>query len=122
MTPKQFYKPLKPEVADRKERFAALNAYITKAGGWLTSIPGDPEMWFEALPDSGLPAALQSMGYIVERTGETQRILPSAITERFEISSSGALVTAVEGSTQAVTTRVTHAGLATVIQYDLRLP
>jgi hypothetical protein len=39
-------------------------------------------MRFEALPVSGLPAALRSMGYIVEQTGETLRILlPHAIVE-----------------------------------------
>jgi hypothetical protein len=79
-------------------------------------------MRFQALPDSGLPASLRSMGYIVEPIGETQRILPHAIVEKFETSSSGALVTAVEGSTKPLTTRVTHAGIAIVIQYDLRMP
>jgi hypothetical protein len=43
-------------------------------------------------------------------------------SKKFETSSSGALVTAVENSTKPVTTRVTHAGLAIVDQYDLRLP
>jgi hypothetical protein len=58
----------------------------------------------------------------VEPIGKTQRILPHAIVEKFETSSSGALVTAAEGSTKPVTTRVTHAGIATVLQYDLRMP
>jgi hypothetical protein len=34
----------------------------------------------------------------------------------------GALVTAVENSTKPVTTRVTHPGIAIVIQYDPRMP
>ena len=71
---------------------------------------------------TALPAALRSMGYIVERTGEIERILPHAIVEKFETSSSGALVTAAENSTKPVTTRVTHAGIAIVDQYDLWLP
>jgi hypothetical protein len=62
------------------------------------------------------------MGYIVEKTGETQRILPHAITERFETSSSGALVSPTENSTKPVTTRVTHAGITIVDQFDLRMP
>jgi hypothetical protein len=121
MTPKQFYRPGRPdaEIETRKEQFAALNSYINKAGGWLVSVPGDPEMRFQALPDSALPGLLRGMGYIVEQTGQTQRILPHVIVEKFETSSSGALVTAVEGSTKPVTTRVTHAGLTTVVQYDL---
>jgi hypothetical protein len=79
-------------------------------------------MRFQALPDSGLPAAVRDLGYVVEHMGQSQRILPHAITERFETSSSGGLVTATEDSTKPVTTRITHAGLATVVQYDLRLP
>jgi hypothetical protein len=122
MTPKQFYHPLKPEIADRKEKFAAINSYIGKDGGWMTSIPGDPKMRFEALPDSGLPAALRGMGYIVERTGEIERILPHSIVEKFETSSSGALVSPTENSTKPVTTRVTHAGIASVDQFSLRMP
>jgi hypothetical protein len=32
------------------------------------------------------------MGYIVEKTGESQRILPQAVVQKFETSSSRALV------------------------------
>jgi hypothetical protein len=79
-------------------------------------------MRFQALPDSALPASLRSMGYIVEPIGETPRILAHAITEELTTTSSGAMVPVTEGSTRAVTRRVTHAGLATVVQYDLWLP
>jgi hypothetical protein len=79
-------------------------------------------MRFRALPDSALPALLRSMGYVVEQTGETQRILPHAITEELTTTSSGAMVPVTEGSTRAVTTRVTHAGIAVVVQFNLRLP
>jgi hypothetical protein len=37
-------------------------------------------------------------------------------------SNSGALVAATEGSTKPVTMQVTNAGIATVEQYDLRMP
>ena len=77
---------------------------------------------FEALPGSPLPAQLGTLGYIVERTGETQRILQHAIAQKFETSSSGALVPATEGSTKPVTVNVTNAGIAIVEQYDLRPP
>ena len=53
-------------------RSGLANTLISTRQGWLVSIPGDPEMRFQALPDSGLP--LRSMDYIVERTGETQAI------------------------------------------------
>jgi hypothetical protein len=41
--------------------------------------------------------------------------LPHAVTERFETSSSGALIAVVANSTKPTTTRVTHAGVAIVI-------
>jgi hypothetical protein len=62
------------------------------------------------------------MGYIVEPIGETQRILLHAITEELTTTSSGAMVPVTEGSTKPVTTRVTHAGIAIVDEFDLRLP
>jgi hypothetical protein len=37
-------------------------------------------------------------------------------------SNSGALVPATEGSTKPVTMTITNAGIATVEQYDLRMP
>jgi hypothetical protein len=77
---------------------------------------------FDALVGSPLPAQLTVLGYIVEWTGETQRILAHAVAQRFEVSSSGALVPAVEGSSKPVTVTVTNAGIATVEQYDLRMP
>jgi hypothetical protein len=70
----------------------------------------------------GGPANNAKVGYLVAKIGESQRILPHAVAQKFETSSSGALVPATEGSTRPVTTRITHAGLATVVQYDLRLP
>ena len=60
--------------------------------------------------------------FVVFHGDETQGILPHAIAENLTTTSSGALVSATEGSTQPVSTRVTHAGIATVIQYDLRMP
>ena len=79
-------------------------------------------MRFDALVGSPLPAQLTAMGYIVEKIGESQRILPHAVVQRFEVSSSGALVPATEGSTKPVTVTVANAGIATVEQYDLRMP
>jgi hypothetical protein len=62
------------------------------------------------------------MGYIVERIGASERILPHAVPQRFEVSSSGALVPVTESSTKPVTITVTHTGIAAVEQYDLRMP
>ena len=125
MIRKEFYRPNPNpdrDIEDRKTRFAALNAFVTEHGGWLTSIPGDVDIRLEALPGSPLPALLERQGYIVGRTGQTQRILPLAIVQKFETSSSGALIPVTEGSTKPVSVQVTHAGIAAVEQYDLRMP
>jgi hypothetical protein len=114
--------PRNPEIDARKQRFEGLCEFIQARGGWMTSIPGDREMRFEALPGSPLPDQLAALGYIVEWTGETQRILPYAVAQKFETSSSGALVAATEGSTKPTSVVVTNAGIATVEQFDLTMP
>jgi hypothetical protein len=48
-------------------------------------------------------------------------ILAHPVAQRFEVSSSGALVAATEGSTRPVSVVVTSAGIATVEQFDLRM-
>jgi hypothetical protein len=58
-------------------------------------------------------------GYIIEKIGEGERILPHAVAQRFEVSSSGALVPATLGSTKPVTLTVTNAGIAVVEQFEL---
>jgi hypothetical protein len=64
---------------------------------------------------------LRKLGYVVEKIGESQRILPHAVAQRFEVSSSGALIPATEGSSSPVSEQITNAGIATVEQYDLRM-
>jgi hypothetical protein len=76
---------------------------------------------FDALVGSALPEHLAAMGYIVEKVGESQRILPYALAQRFEVSSSGALIPPTEGSTKPMTVTVTNAGVAVVEQFDLRM-
>jgi hypothetical protein len=79
-----------------------------------------PQLWRGHL--SGDRSILYKLGYVVTEIGETQRILAHAITENLITSSSGALIAATENSTRPVTVQVTQPGLATVIQYDLRMP
>jgi len=114
--------PRSPEIDERKKRFDNINAFIAAHGGWATSVPGAHEMTFDALVGSPLPEQLAAMGYDVMKTGTTERILAHAVAQRFEVSSSGALVAATEGSTKPVTVTVTNAGIATVEQFDLRMP
>src|SRR4051794_12936496 len=97
-------------VDGRKDEFARLNELVTARGGWLTSVPGaDDPIRMEALPASALPDQLRAMGYSVERTGESQRILPHAIVENFVADRNGAFAPATAGSTQAIVRSVTHA-------------
>src|SRR5262249_53012239 len=67
------------KILDRKQRHAALNDFITERGGWLTSVPGDPLMRFEAPIGAGLAEQLRAKGYIVTPAGSTTRIDPHAI-------------------------------------------
>jgi hypothetical protein len=86
------------------------------------SVPGARELRFDALQGSPLPDHLAAMGYDVMKTGTTERILAHPVAQRFEVSSSGALVAPTESSTRPVSVVVTGAGLAVVEQYDLRMP
>jgi hypothetical protein len=52
----------------------------------------------------------------------SQRILPHAVAQKFETSSSGALIPATEGSTKPVSLIVIGAGLARFEQYESRMP
>jgi hypothetical protein len=72
---REFYRPMNPEIADRKTRFEALNDFVRSRKGWLTSVPGAPEVTTECLPGSSLPDDLRKLGYVVEEIGEGERIL-----------------------------------------------
>lgn len=87
---------------DRKARFMELNAFVTERHGWLTSIPGDIEVEMQCLPGSSLPDDLRKLGYVVAEIGETQRILPTAIVERFVVGGDGTLQPLLFGSTEPV--------------------
>jgi hypothetical protein len=117
----QKYVPIGPAekdaVRERKERFEALNDYIRKAGGWITSVPGNRLIDFEVLPGSPLPDDLRARGYTVHADGEGERILHSSVVEWFTRTSSGAFELMTEGSTKPPASRVTHAGIARVERF-----
>jgi hypothetical protein len=114
--------PRQPEVDKRKQRFEALNKFISQRNGWMTSVPGDPDMTFEALPGSPLADQLRDNGYEVTEIGTTQRILPHAIEDKYVIGAGGDLELVTAGSTQPITQTVTHAGIVTTTVYELRMP
>ncbi|MBR1298543.1 hypothetical protein [Bradyrhizobium sp. AUGA SZCCT0042] len=119
---KLWAQPRQPEVDKLKEQFEALNAYVTERAGWMTSIPGDPDMRFESLPGSTLPDELRAAGYEVTEIGTTQRILPHAVEQRFVVGAGGELELATAGSTRPISHVVSHAGVVITTVFDLLVP
>jgi hypothetical protein len=107
---------------DKVRRVLRLPTSTPTSASAAASVPGARELRFDALVGSPLPAQLAALGYIVEKIGTSQRILPDAVAQKFETSSRGALVAPTEGSTKPVTVTVTNAGIAVVEQYELRMP
>jgi hypothetical protein len=101
---------------------ASLNAFIAKWSGFTTSIPGDIEVRFDCLEGSTLPAEICARGYWVTANGEGERILHNAIVEKCVAGPDGALVPLTEGSTRAIASTVTHAGIARVKKYAFDMP
>jgi hypothetical protein len=114
--------PRQPEVDKRKERFEALNEFVRSRNGWITSVPGDVEVTIEVLPGSSLPDELQAQGYDLTPTGDGERIVSTAITERFCMGADGELEPLTSGSTRAVAQVVTHAGIVKIRRYVFDLP
>ena len=112
--------PRSPEIDARKARFDDINAFISQHGGWMTSVPGAREMTFDALPGSPVPRMLEDRGYLVMKTGTSERILPHAIRQTFTIRADGELEPFTEGSSKPVTKVTRHAGVTTVEQFDLQ--
>jgi hypothetical protein len=111
------------EVPTLKERFAALNKWVSENGGWLISVPGEAIVRLECLPNSSLPNALADQGYDLfpEPEGWGERILASAITEHFVMNSRGELEPLTEGSTAPITSTVTHAGIVKTRRFAFAL-
>lgn len=93
----------------RKELFAELNDRVSRAGSWLTSLPGAPEASLEVLPSSILPSELAKLGYKLTAEPDRQRLPPAAITN----------AVVMEGST--VPMMVTRAGIVRVQRYSFSL-
>jgi hypothetical protein len=66
---------------------ADISTYISEHGGWATSVPGAREIRFDALVGSPLPDELRKLGYLVEQTGETQRVhaMRIMVVEQFDL-------------------------------------
>ncbi|WP_316234241.1 hypothetical protein [Bradyrhizobium sp. SZCCHNR1098] len=93
----------------RKEKFAALNRFVTKAGGWVTSIPGDYLVTIECTEGSSLPEKLQDLGYRLREVDRRERMISNATTEE--------IVDLCHNKTRTLS----HAGLVPVIVYSFEL-
>jgi hypothetical protein len=80
------------------DRVEVLNEFVRSRNGWVTSVPGDVDVTIECLPGSTLPDELQVQGYDLTATGDGERILPTAIIERFCIGADGVLEPLTSGS------------------------
>jgi hypothetical protein len=87
----------------------------------ITSIPGTVAVTVECLPGSTLPAELRKAGYDVRDIGDGERILPTAIIERFALRADGEFEAMTEGSTKPVASTVTHAGICKVKRYGFEI-
>jgi hypothetical protein len=121
---KEIYRPapLNREVADRKAMFAALNDFATSRQGFVISVPGDTDVTVEVLPDSALPAELIALGYDLHEAEPGERILASAIIERFSRRADGELEPTTPDSTAAVAEVRSHAGVVRVKRFTFEMP
>jgi len=74
------------------------------------------------LPGSPLPDELHQLGYDVRDLGDGERILATAITERFTTRADGEFEPLVEGSTKPIASTVTHAGIVRIKRYSFDMP
>jgi hypothetical protein len=65
---------------------------------------------------------VERFGYAASEIGETERILPAAIIERFTRRADGELEALVDGSTRPIALTVTHAGICKVKRYTFDIP
>jgi hypothetical protein len=127
MSTPQFYHPgrlldEKSRVRDRKERFEALNDFITNRTGWIISEPGRTEIRIEVLPGSALPDDLRGLGYQLQPEDGGERILAGAIVEKFVAGADGELVPLTSGSTRPIAEIRRHAGICKTERYTFDLP
>jgi hypothetical protein len=118
------YRPkgVSERVKTLKERFATMNNFCRSRHAWIISVPGDPEIRLETLPNSTLPAELKRLGYELADDGEGERIIPGRIIERFIRGPGGELVPLVAGSTAPVAETRTHAGIVKTERFSFTMP
>jgi hypothetical protein len=115
------YRPGSEKIADRKDRFEGLLEFVTARNGWLTSVPGAQDVTLECLTESTLPDDIRSLGYHLTELPEGERILHSAIVQKFGSGPDGRLETLTTGSTRPVAMTLKHAGIVKVQRYEFEM-
>jgi hypothetical protein len=62
-----------PDTARRQQLWSAVNEYVGRHGGWITSPPGTQDVRIETPINSELPAKLSELGYRVLHVGTGTR-------------------------------------------------
>jgi hypothetical protein len=73
------------------------------------------------MPSSTIRDDLCAAGYDVSEAGDGERILPSAIAQKFVTGPDGELEPLTSGSTRVVALTVTHVGISRVVKYGFSL-
>jgi hypothetical protein len=108
-------------IEDRKAKHTTIVRMASTRSAWITSVPGAREITFDALPSSPFPDHLRGLGYDLTEIDGGERILASAVTERFARRADGELEPLTPDSTERVAQTVTHAGIVKARQFSFLL-
>jgi hypothetical protein len=115
-------KPPPDVVAERRERFERLSAFVTRHDAWIILTPGAKEIIIECLPGSGLLNLLADRGYDLKPEQDGERILPLAVSQGMTRNADGALSSLIEGSTHAVTATFNAPGIVWTRRWSFHIP
>ena len=77
-------------VERRRALWSAVNAFVVKHGGWITSPADTATIRIEAPTSSPLPSLLADLGYSVLHVATGTRLMPNATTDTITAHSTGA--------------------------------
>jgi hypothetical protein len=117
------FKETDDKLAKRRAWFLALVRESQIAGdAFIISSPGSDVVLVEQLPLSSFAAQLRARGYALKEIAGGSRILPHAHHQPMMISSSGAMIPVVEGSTKPVTIVIHGAGPHETRRFEFPAP
>lgn len=114
--------PKRRPIESRKDQFDKRNRFVRSKNAWLISVPGAREATLETPPDSVVPAEMTKAGYILEEPLPGEKILHTAIIEKFARRADGELELFTPGSTQRVAETRMHAGIIKTRRWAFEMP